>query len=68
MKPKTVIVLALFVLFLVVLFQNTQVVTLRLLFWEISMSQILLTSLTMLIGSVSGYIVAEVLGARRRET
>lgn len=68
MRPKTIIVLVLLVLFLVVLFQNTQVVTLRLLFWEISMSQILLTSFTLLIGFVSGYIVNKMFGSSRKNT
>ena len=68
MKPKTIVALVLLVLFLIALFQNTQVVTLRLFFWELSMPQILLTSLTVLIGFVSGYIVAKVFSARRRET
>ncbi|MFQ5904005.1 MAG: lipopolysaccharide assembly protein LapA domain-containing protein [Candidatus Binatia bacterium] len=68
MKPKIIIAVVFIAILLIILFQNTQVVTLRLLFWEISMSQILLTSLTLLIGLVSGYIVAKVLGARQRNT
>ncbi len=67
-KPKIIIALVFIAILLVILIQNTQVVTLQLLFWEISMSQILLTSFTLLIGLVSGYIVAKVLGTRRRNT
>ena len=67
-KPKIIIALVSIAILLVILIQNTQVVTLQLLFWEISMSQILLTSFTLLIGLVSGYIVAKVLGTRRRNT
>ena len=65
MKPKMIAALVLLGLFLIVLFQNTQVVVLRLLFWEISMSQILLTFLTVLIGFVAGYLVAKMARGRR---
>ena len=57
MKPKVVGVLVLGVLFLIVLLQNTQVVSLRLLFWGISMSRIILFPLVMLIGFVIGFFV-----------
>jgi uncharacterized integral membrane protein len=62
MKPKTIVVLVLIGLFLIVLIQNTQVVTLRLLFWKAGMSQIILMPLIMLIGFILGYIVAKVTG------
>ena len=65
MKPKRIAALVLLGLFLIVLFQNTQVVVLRLLFWEISMSQILLTFLTALIWFVAGYLVAKMARGRR---
>ena len=60
MKAKVIVVLVLIGLFLVILIQNTQVVTLRLLFWKVGMSQIILVPLTMLIGFILGYIVAKV--------
>ena len=66
MKPKTVIILIIFVLFLIVLLQNTQVVTLRFLFWEISMSRIILLAVVLLIGVVIGYVAAGI-GGRERE-
>lgn len=62
MKAKIIVVLVLIGLFLVILIQNTQVVTLRLLFWKVGMSQIILVPLTMLIGFILGYIVAKVRG------
>jgi uncharacterized integral membrane protein len=62
MKPKTIVVLVLIGLFLIVLIQNTQVVTLRLLFWKVGMSQIILMPLIMLIGFILGYMVAKVTG------
>jgi len=67
MKPKLIVVLVLIALFLIVLIQNTQVVTLRLFFWKIGISQIILIPLTMLIGFVAGYIVTRVTGNRFKE-
>jgi len=67
MKPKLIVVLVLIALFVIVLIQNTQVVTLRLFFWKIGMSQIILIPLTMLIGFVVGYIVTRVTGNRFKE-
>ncbi|MFB0532287.1 MAG: LapA family protein [Desulfatiglandales bacterium] len=66
MKAKTTVVLVLIALFVIILIENTQVVSLRLFFWKISMSQIILTPLTMLIGFVIGYIVAKVTGHDNR--
>jgi uncharacterized integral membrane protein len=60
MKPKTITILVLIGLFLIILIQNTQVVTLRLLFWKVGMSQIILVPLIMLIGFILGYLVAKV--------
>jgi uncharacterized integral membrane protein len=57
MKAKTIIVLILIGLFLVILLQNTQVVTFQLLFWEITMSRILLILIIMIIGFGLGYIL-----------
>ncbi|KPJ48938.1 MAG: hypothetical protein AMJ41_03940 [candidate division Zixibacteria bacterium DG_27] len=60
MKPKTVIILIIAALFLIILLQNTQVVTLRLYFWQLTMSRIILLVVTLLIGFIVGYIVAKV--------
>jgi uncharacterized integral membrane protein len=64
MKPKLIVSLVVVVLFLIFLFQNTQVVTLRLYFWSISMSQIILIPLTLILGFAAGYIVAKTAGKR----
>ena len=66
MKPKLIVVLVLIALFLIVLIQNTQVVMLRLFFWKVGMSQIILIPLTMAIGFVIGLIVAKVTGDHRK--
>jgi uncharacterized integral membrane protein len=62
MKQKIIVLLVLAVLFIIILIQNTHVVTLRLFFWKIGMSQLILIPLTMVIGLVIGYIVAKTTG------
>jgi uncharacterized integral membrane protein len=57
MKPKMIGILILGILFLIILLQNTQVVSLRLLFWEISMSRIILFPLVLLTGFIIGFFV-----------
>jgi len=66
MKPKVVVLLILMALFLIVLIQNTQIVTYRLYFWKVSISQIILVPLVALFGFVVGFIVAKLTRRRRR--
>jgi uncharacterized integral membrane protein len=65
MKAKTIVVLVLIGLFIIILVQNAQVVTLRLLFWEFGMSQIILLPLALIIGFILGFIVAKVMSDTR---
>ncbi|MDD4294303.1 MAG: LapA family protein [Candidatus Omnitrophica bacterium] len=46
-------------LILIFFLQNTQVVTIRILFWQISMSRIILLGITLLVGMVLGFFVAK---------
>jgi uncharacterized integral membrane protein len=62
MKPKLIVSLVVVILLLIFLVQNTQVVTIRLYFWSISMSQIILIPLTLILGFIAGYIVAKITG------
>ena len=55
---KTILVIVLVVLSFVVFIQNTEVVTLRFLLWELPVSRIILIPFLMLTGFVLGYIVA----------
>ncbi|UCE07331.1 MAG: LapA family protein [bacterium] len=59
MKFKTIVALILIALFLILLIQNIQVVTLRFLFWEITMSRIIFIPLILVIGFILGYIFAK---------
>ena len=65
MKAKTIVILVLIGLFLIILIQNTQVVTLQLLFWKLGMSQIILVPMILLIGFIVGYLVAKTTGSTR---
>jgi uncharacterized integral membrane protein len=64
MNIKTIVMLVIIGLFLIILAQNAQVVILRLLFWEIDISQILLLPLTLCIGFLFGFIVAKVTSSK----
>jgi len=57
MKTKTIIILVLVALFLIILFQNTEVMEMRLFFWTISMSRIILFPLTLLVGIIIGFVL-----------
>jgi len=64
MKPKMIIAAVAVILFLIILIQNTQVVIVKLLFWEIIMSQIILIALTLLAGIGIGFTLAKLPGYR----
>ena len=66
MKPKLIAILVPIVLFLIILFQNTEVVTLKVLFWDISLSRILFIPLVALVGFVLGYLTAKVTRKKRK--
>lgn len=57
MRLKIVFFVIVGALFLIVLLQNTRVVSLQLLFWEVSMSRIVLLPLVMVIGFIAGFFV-----------
>ncbi len=58
MKPKVIVILVLVILFLIILAQNTQVTSLHLLFWSISMSQIILIAIILIGGFILGYLTS----------
>ena len=59
MSPKKIALIVLGALLLVVLLQNTQVVSVRFLFWKLSMSRIILLPLFMLIGFIIGFFAGK---------
>lgn len=68
MRPKTIIAAVLIILCLIVLLQNTQVVTLRFFFWEVSISRIFLLPILVLLGFIIGYVTAKLEKKPKRET
>jgi putative membrane protein len=60
MNFKGVIILVLVVLCIVVFFQNTEVVTFRLFFWDLSMSRIVMLLFTLIVGVIIGYVIATI--------
>lgn len=57
LTPKQIAIIVAGVLFLIILLQNTQMVTLHLLFWPISMSQIILLMMMLIFGFILGYFM-----------
>ena len=58
MKLKVIVLLVFVLLFLIILIQNTEVITLHLFFWTIAMSQIILVAFILLGGFVIGYLTS----------
>jgi len=58
MKAKTILIIVLVVLSLIVILQNSGIVTFHLLFWQISMSRVLMFSFLLLMGFLIGVLVS----------
>jgi uncharacterized integral membrane protein len=61
MRPKTIVILVLIVLAIVVVIQNSQMVTLKLFFWKIMMSRIIFIVSLLVVGFILGYLVAKLI-------
>lgn len=66
MRPKLITGAVLVLLVLVFVFQNTDVVDLRFLFWTVSMSRVLLAMLFLIVGLILGWILCGLVQQRRR--
>ncbi len=67
MKPKMAIVLILFILLTVIVIQNSNAADVHILFWNISMSMIILIFFAALIGFVIGYLAHHFIMERKRK-
>ncbi len=65
MKVKVILVLALIALLAVLCLQNTEVVTYRLFFWTVSLSQMILVPFVAALGFLAGYIVGTAAKGRK---
>ena len=59
MEARAILVVVLIVIALIIMIQNTGVVALHLLLWNITMSLILLIFLSLLVGFVIGYAMGK---------
>jgi uncharacterized integral membrane protein len=66
MEPKKIFVLAGILLFLIISLQNVHVVTFRILFWEVSMSHVLLLIIVLLVGFAIGLVARPMIIKRRK--
>jgi uncharacterized integral membrane protein len=67
MKAKTWTIIILLFLCLVILLQNMEVVTLKVFFWNISVSRIIAFPLLVLMGMVIGFTLGKLTGKAHRE-
>lgn len=68
MKLKLIAALVISALVVILLVQNKQVVTYRLFFWQISISQIILVPMILIVGFILGFIVAKLRKRRSVKT
>ena len=65
MRVRSVVILVLLLLFLIVVIQNTEVVSVRLLFWDLTMSRIILLALSLAVGAIVGFLLGRPWRKRR---
>jgi len=68
MKPKQIVILVLAVLLLVIVIQNSDVASVKLLFWTVSMSLIVLIFFVALIGFAIGYLLHHFVVERKKNS
>ena len=59
MNPKLIFGSIIGLLLFIILLQNTDVITVKFVFWKISMSRIILLPLVLLIGFIAGFIAGK---------
>jgi len=66
MRVRSVVILVLLLLFLIVVVQNTEVVSVRVLFWDLTMSRIILLALSLAVGVIIGFLLGRPWQRRRQ--
>lgn len=59
MKWKIILGLVILALFVILLIQNTQIVTFSIYFWKVSISQVILVPIILLVGILLGMLLAK---------
>ena len=60
MEGKLVLIIVLIALALIIMFQNKDVVSFRILFWAVSISKILMILMILIVGFAIGYVTAKI--------
>ena len=68
MNTKIIVMLTAILLAVIIMVQNTQVIRMRLLFWSLDISKILLLVILLLLGFVVGYVVATISNKKSSES
>jgi uncharacterized membrane protein YciS (DUF1049 family) len=56
MKPKTIFIIAILLLFVIIIFQNTELAGFQLLFWKVEMSRAILLPIIFIAGLIIGFL------------
>ena len=68
MNTKSIIAVVLIILVVIFTIQNTQIVTIKFLFWELSMSRILIIAGSFIIGFLSAFLIFSQLSRKQKLT
>jgi uncharacterized integral membrane protein len=56
MKPKTIFIIAIILLFVIIIIQNTELAGFQLLFWKVEMSRAILLPIIFVAGLIIGFL------------
>jgi uncharacterized integral membrane protein len=56
MKPKTIFIIAIILLFVIIIIQNTELAGFQLLFWKVEMSRAILLPIIFITGLIIGFL------------
>jgi uncharacterized integral membrane protein len=65
MKPKTIFIIAILVLFGIIIIQNTEVTSFQLLFWNVEMSRVILFPIIFVAGLIIGFLGCLIISKRK---
>ncbi len=63
-NPKILLIIVILSLFVIVTLQNTEIARFKILFWTVDMSRIIFIYLSVIVGFITGYIVAKITGGK----
>ncbi len=63
-NPKILLIIVILSLFVIVTLQNTEIARFKILFWTVDMSRIIFIYLSVIVGFITGYIIAKITGGK----